>query len=62
MDIGIGTGAVLWGIVSQIVGFTYVFVGAAVCIAAALGFYIFNLSKQLTVSNGKATAPASDFS
>lgn len=59
MDIGIGTGAILWGIVSQIAGFTYVFVGAAICVVVASVLYIFNLNKQLMVSNSKVTAPAS---
>ena len=61
MDIGIGTGAILWGVVSQIAGFTYVFIGAALCIVVASGFYIFKLSKQLMVNDVKMAVPASDF-
>jgi len=61
MDIGIGTGAILWGVVSQLAGFTYVFIGAALCIVVALVMYILKLDKQIILSNHKTAESASNF-
>ena len=61
MDIGIGIGAILWGVISQVAGFTYVFIGAALCIVAALVMYIFKLNRQLMLSNHKIAESASNF-
>ena len=39
MDIGVGLGSVIWGYISELFGFVYVYLGAAVCIIFALFFY-----------------------
>lgn len=42
MDISFGTGAFVWGLVSQFAGFTAVFLGCAVCvILSVLAYYLF---------------------
>lgn len=51
MDIGIGVGAVLWGVVSELVGFTFVFLGSAFCIILSILVYLFWLSKQLNLQS-----------
>jgi len=56
MDIGIGVGAVVWGIISQAAGFTFVFLGAAVCIISSVLIYIFWLEKLLSVKAGSNVA------
>lgn len=62
MDIGIGTGAIIWGIISQIAGFTFVFIGSALCIVAASILYVFWLSKQLYVNDIKKALPPESLS
>lgn len=47
MDIGIGLGAVIWGIVSQKLGFSYVFLGSAACIILSLTLYVILLHNRL---------------
>jgi len=47
MDIGIGLGAVLWGVVSQAVGFSYIYLASALCVILAIIIYVFILRKQL---------------
>lgn len=47
MDIGIGIGAVIWGIVSQKLGFSYVFLGSAACIILSLTLYVILLHNRL---------------
>jgi MFS family permease len=47
MDIGIGIGAVIWGIVSQKLGFSYVFLGSAACIILSLTLYVILLHNKL---------------
>jgi MFS family permease len=41
MDIGYGFGSLAWGVVSQMTGFTVVFLGCAVCmVIAVLAYYL----------------------
>lgn len=47
MDLGSGSGAVIWGILSQAFGFTFVYLCCAVCAALAIFSYLFVLQKQL---------------
>lgn len=47
MDIGVGLGSIIWGYVSEIGGFIYVYLGAAICIIFSLVFYLITLKKQI---------------
>jgi MFS family permease len=47
MDVGIGIGAVIWGFVSQKLGFTYVFLGSAACVVISLTLYVILLHSKL---------------
>lgn len=47
MDIGSGGGAVIWGVISQNLGFTWVYLACAASVAISLMTYIFILQKQL---------------
>jgi len=47
MDIGFGMGSLVWGIISQIAGFTVVFLGCAFCIFISVLAYILILHPQI---------------
>lgn len=47
LDIGFGLGSFIWGGVSQVAGFTVVFIGCAACIVASLLAFYFILRGQL---------------
>ncbi len=49
MDIGVGLGSIIWGYISELFGFTYVYLGAAICIVFSLIFYLTVLRKQLII-------------
>lgn len=51
MDIGIGLGAVMWGVVSQKAGFSCVYLASAVCVMLAFIGYVFTLRNQLIERN-----------
>ena len=45
MDSGFFIGALLWGMISQQIGYEYIYIGSAVSAAAALGYYVFMIPK-----------------
>jgi len=47
MDIGIGTGAIVWGTVAEKIGFGIIYLLAAFCVMAAIAAYLTVLSKQM---------------
>lgn len=51
MDIGIGVGAIVWGMLSQVAGFPVVYGAAAFCGVISLVIYLVVLRKQLKRSN-----------
>ena len=55
MDIGIGAGAIIWGIASQIAGFAFVFGAASICIVIASVLYMLILNKQLNGEYSKVS-------
>ncbi|MEG6585287.1 MFS transporter [Dendrosporobacter sp. 1207_IL3150] len=48
MDTGIGVGAIIWGLVAEKFGFTYIFSGSTFLIIVALILYIFLLHSKLS--------------
>ena len=51
MDIGFGMGSLVWGIISQLAGFTAVFLGCALCIViSVLAYYL--ILHRFHVNNG----------
>lgn len=53
MDIGYCVGAIVWGMISQKLGFTYAYLASAVCIVCSLSIYIiiFNKKKKISKDN-----------
>lgn len=51
MDIGVGLGSILWGFISNTLGFIYVYLGSAVSAILSLIIYMLLVRKQLSVSN-----------
>jgi len=51
MDIGIGLGAIVWGIISRVAGFQIVYIACAVCVIAAAVLHVFWLDKQIKSNN-----------
>jgi MFS family permease len=49
LDIGIGLGAMLWGVTAQLAGFTLVYLVAAGCVGIALLMYFLILSKRISI-------------
>ena len=47
MDLGIGSGALVWGAVLEVTGFTTVYLASALCAALAILVYIFFVQKKL---------------
>lgn len=47
MDIGIGLGALLWGMVLEVSGFTVVYLASSVCAVLSIFVYIFFVHKKL---------------
>nr|WP_092070378.1 MFS transporter [Dendrosporobacter quercicolus]NSL48224.1 MFS transporter [Dendrosporobacter quercicolus DSM 1736]SDM09693.1 Predicted arabinose efflux permease, MFS family [Dendrosporobacter quercicolus] len=47
MDTGIGLGAIIWGVVAEKLGFTYIYGCSAALILLALGLYLILLHKRL---------------